>query len=183
LAYAITIHKAQGISVDKAILNLSGDQDFAASLTYVAISRVRSLRGLLFKKPFGYSRLKYKPGDIVIMRNADYVRRQAQEVQMDDVVMPEIEPLSSNYGGDFDMEDLDEEGLDELPDLPGLSAVGPGRATQMSIPILHSEPIHSTVTIPSALAITSDAEGSHNNGEDDDGNRDEEMGGTQGSYD
>jgi hypothetical protein len=97
--------------------------------------------------------------------------------------MPEIEPLSSNYGSDFDIEDLDEEGLDELPNLLDLSAVGPGRATQMSIPILHSEPIHSTVTIPSALAITSDAEGSHNNGKDDDGNRNEEIGGTQGSYD
>jgi hypothetical protein len=152
-------------------------------VTHVAISRVCSLRGLLFEEPFGYSRLKYKPGDVVIRRNADYVRRQAQEVQMDDVVMPEIEPLSSNYGGDFDMKDLDEEGLDESPELPDLSAVGPGRATQMSIPILHSEPIHSTVTIPSASAITSDAEGSHNNGEDDDGDRDEEMGGTQGSYD
>jgi hypothetical protein len=54
LAYAITVHKSQGISLDCAVLNLSGSQDFAAGLTYVAISRVRSLSGLLFDEPFGY---------------------------------------------------------------------------------------------------------------------------------
>ena len=37
VAYAITIHKGQGISVDCAVLNLSGEDDFSPGLTYVAI--------------------------------------------------------------------------------------------------------------------------------------------------
>ena len=42
LAYAVTIHKCQGMSLDSAIIDLS-DQVFAAGMAYVALSRVRSL--------------------------------------------------------------------------------------------------------------------------------------------
>jgi hypothetical protein len=39
----------------------SGADDFSPELTYVAISRIRSLRGLLFEEPFSYQRIKTKP--------------------------------------------------------------------------------------------------------------------------
>ena len=45
LAYAVTIHKCQSLSLDSAIIDLS-DQVFAAGMAYVALSRVRSLSGL-----------------------------------------------------------------------------------------------------------------------------------------
>ena len=45
LAYAVTIHKCQGLSLDCAIVDLS-DQVFSAGMAYVAISRVRTLAGL-----------------------------------------------------------------------------------------------------------------------------------------
>ena len=45
LAYAVTIHKCQGLSLDCAIVNLS-DNVFSAGMAYVAISRVRTLAGL-----------------------------------------------------------------------------------------------------------------------------------------
>ena len=45
LAFAVTIHKCQGLSLDSAIIDLS-DQVFAAGMAFVALSRVRSLSWL-----------------------------------------------------------------------------------------------------------------------------------------
>ena len=45
LAYAVTIHKCQGLSLDLAIVDLS-DEIFSEGMAYVALSRLRSLSGL-----------------------------------------------------------------------------------------------------------------------------------------
>lgn len=44
LAYAITIHKSQGMTLDQAIIDVK--HVFACGHAYVAISRVRSLEGV-----------------------------------------------------------------------------------------------------------------------------------------
>ena len=47
LAWAVTVHKSQGLTLPKAVIDLE-NSEFAAGLSFVAISRVRALTDLLF---------------------------------------------------------------------------------------------------------------------------------------
>ena len=47
LAFAVTIHKSQGLSLDNAIIDLS-DRVFSLGMAYVALSRVHTLSGVHF---------------------------------------------------------------------------------------------------------------------------------------
>lgn len=55
LAWAITAHAAQGQTIDKAVVNL-GKKEFSAWLSYVLLSKIRSLSGLLIE-PFVLTRI------------------------------------------------------------------------------------------------------------------------------
>jgi ATP-dependent DNA helicase PIF1 len=70
LAWAITIHKSQGQSFDKAILDLDNGS-FSTGQTYVALSRVRSLDGLILARPINKSDIKV---DKIITQFLDYLK-------------------------------------------------------------------------------------------------------------
>jgi hypothetical protein len=55
LAWAITVHKSQGLTFEKAILDLGNA--FAPGQVYVALSRLTSLSGLVLTTKINYSRL------------------------------------------------------------------------------------------------------------------------------
>jgi ATP-dependent exoDNAse (exonuclease V) alpha subunit len=75
LAWAMTIHKSQGLTLLKAIIEL-GPKEFAPGLSFVAISRVKTLAGLAFKSSFPLSRLQRSVTETVKMLEADTVRRE-----------------------------------------------------------------------------------------------------------
>ena len=56
LAWAVTIHKSQGLTLDKVVIDI-GKREFSTGLTFVACSRVRQLKDLLFTPPFTFQRL------------------------------------------------------------------------------------------------------------------------------
>jgi GTPase SAR1 family protein len=53
LAWAITVHKSQGLTFDKAIIDV--DQAFTGGQVYVALSRLRSLQGLILRSKINSS--------------------------------------------------------------------------------------------------------------------------------
>ena len=56
LSWAITIHKAQGLTLDEAVIEI-GEKEFSTGLTFVACSRVRQLTDIVFETPFTYQHL------------------------------------------------------------------------------------------------------------------------------
>ncbi|MFT3739033.1 MAG: AAA family ATPase [Breznakibacter sp.] len=69
LAWAITVHKSQGLTFDKVIIDFSGGA-FAGGQLYVALSRCRSLGGIVLKT-------QISPRDIIVNHEVVQFSRQA----------------------------------------------------------------------------------------------------------
>jgi len=77
LSYTITVHKSQGLTLPKVVLDLSQTEHYLG-LSYVAVSQVKSLDGLLFEGPFDFDHFKKSYTTISKDQDLDYTFRTNQ---------------------------------------------------------------------------------------------------------
>lgn len=74
LAWAVTIHKSQGLTLKKVKLGL-GKKEFSTGLTFVGLSRVKSMDDLMIDDVLNYTRVERLGGKYLQYRLNDFARR------------------------------------------------------------------------------------------------------------
>ncbi len=85
LAWAITVHKSQGLTFSRAVVDFTGGV-FAGGQTYVALSRCTSLEGIQLKKPISRSDIFVRPEIVEFatrFNNQQAIDRAMKQAQAD----------------------------------------------------------------------------------------------------
>ncbi|MBO4645326.1 MAG: helix-turn-helix domain-containing protein [Bacteroidales bacterium] len=78
LAWAITIHKSQGLTFDKAVID--AEWSFSSGQVYVALSRCRTLEGLVLKSPIRKESLVVEPSVVSYSQQKPSVQTLGEEL-------------------------------------------------------------------------------------------------------
>jgi len=130
LAWAITIHKSQGLTFQHAIID-AGDS-FAPGQVYVALSRCTSLEGLILRSRIHPSTISTDP--LVI----EFAKRESAQDELTRVLEKETHDYkNAQLAGTFDLEKLVDDLRNFVQYLSGREFPGSQEATTLARKMLH----------------------------------------------
>ena len=103
LAWAITVHKSQGLTFRSVRIDFSGGGAFAGGQTYVALSRCRSLEGLTLEEPIRRSDIFVRPEVVAFARRYNDGKLMQQAYYEDKADRQYREAVEAFDQQDFDM--------------------------------------------------------------------------------
>jgi hypothetical protein len=121
VAFAATIHKVQGVTLDKCVIDMEGGA-FTDGQTYVALSRCRSLDGIILKKKLFKSDIRSDETLVNFMmwsqiqgRYVEFVQDEIKGADGDSPV--EIDPMCTVIDGGRNGEWVTEEEMSAITDI------------------------------------------------------------------